>query len=194
MVALLETLRSDPNIGVVGPSLWHGDRLLSIGGRDIAHHGATHIKTKCLPERRLEVDYVSGTVALVANQVFERVGLFDEDYFFSGEMADLCLRARQHGFRCVTEPKARANHDVQRSSKAREILHVYYIFRNRFLYIHKHYPRNRFRLNAFWIVRGAYAALKALSRGRRRKARAICLGVIDGCSGRFGGQNDRVLG
>jgi GT2 family glycosyltransferase len=191
--SMLETLQSDPSIGIVGPSLWDRDKLLSVGGRDIARFGATHVKPARPPEQLLEVDYVSGTVALITSEALDEVGLLDEDYFFAGEMADFCLRAKQQGLRSVTDVRARANHDLARSSKLRETLYAYYMFRNRFLYIRKHYPNRRRRLYALWTLRGAYAVLKALASADLPRAKAIGLGVCDGWSGHFGGQNDRVL-
>jgi GT2 family glycosyltransferase len=194
VVSMLTTLASDPRIGVTGPTLWHEDRLVSMGGRDIARHSATHLRPRQPPDGLLDVDYVSGTVALVSRAVFEKVGLLDEDYFFGGEMADLCLRARRNGFRCVTDPQARAHHDLGRSSKIRETLHAYYIFRNRFLYIRKHYPRQKAWLFALWTARGAYSVMGAVAGGNLRRAQTVALGVVDGLTARFGGQNERVLG
>jgi hypothetical protein len=193
VAAMLATLGSDPEIGVVGPTVWHQGRCVSAGGRDIARHGVTHLRLREPPTTLLDVDYVPGTVALVRRQVFEAVGLLDEDYFFGGEMADLCHRARLRGFRSVTEPRARAVHDLDRSSQDRQALHLYYIFRNRFLFVRKHYPRRRAWLYARWIVRAALTALAALYRGNPRRARAVTLSVLDGLRGRFGGQNERVL-
>ena len=193
MASMLATLGSQPGIGVVGPTLWEGEQLLAAGGRDIARHEMTHVRPTHPPTQLLDFDYVPGTVALVSRQVFETVGLLDEDYFFSGEMADFCHRARQQGFRCVTDSGARASHELARSARARETLHVYYIFRNRFLYVRKHYPRDKAWRYAVWTLRGAAAAMRAIVRGDMRRARTISLSVLDGLSGRFGGQNDRVL-
>jgi GT2 family glycosyltransferase len=192
--AMLATLAADPCIGVVGPTVWHEGRCVSAGGRDIVRHGITHLRLHEPPSALLDVDYVPGTIALVRRQVFERVGLLDEAYFFGGEMADLCHRARLQGFRSVTEPRARAAHDLDRSARERQALHVYYILRNRFLFARKHHPRRRAWLYARWIGRAGVTALAALGRGDRRRARAAALGVADGLRGRFGGQNERVLG
>ena len=193
VAAMLATLESEACIGVVGPTLWDGETLLSVGGKDIALHGATHLKPRCLPQSVLDVDYVSGTVALVARQVFETVGLLDEDFFFAGEMADLCLRARQQGFRCVTEPRATATHDLQRSSELRERLHAYYVLRNRFLFIQKHYASQRMRLRLAWTARGAWGFVSALVRGNLPRARSLGLGLVDGWRGRFGRPIHRAL-
>ena len=193
VAAMLETLGSDPTIGVVGSTLWHGGRCISAGGRDIARHAITHLRLHTLPSASFDVDYVPGTSALVRREVFERIGLLDEDYFFAGEMADLCHRARRQGFRSVTDPRARARHDLDRSARARETLHVYYIFRNRFLFVRKHYPRQRAWLYARWTGRAALSAVAALCQGNPNRARIVALGVADALRGRFGGQNERVL-
>jgi GT2 family glycosyltransferase len=193
VASMLATLASQPGIGVVGPTLWDGNELLAAGGRDIARYSKTHVIPSHPPTELLDVDYVPGTAALVSRRVFETVGLLDEDYFFSGEMADLCCRARRGGFRCVVDPEARASHDLSRSASMRDSLHVYYIFRNRFLYARKHHPRHKNWHYALWTVRGAAAAMGAVAKGNVRRARTISLSVVDGLSGRFGGQNDRIL-
>jgi hypothetical protein len=193
VASMVATLSSQCRIGVVGPTLWDGNELLAAGGRDIARYPRTHLTPSQPPTELLDVDYIPGTVALVSRNVFETVGLLDEDYFFSGEMADLCCRARQSGFRCVIDPGARASHDLSRSAQARDMLHVYYIYRNRFLYARKHHPRNKTWHYAAWTLRGAAAAMGAVAKGNVRRARTIGLSVLDGLSGRFGGQNDRIL-
>ena len=47
---------------------------------------------------------------LLTRALLERVGLFREDYFFSFEDLDLCLRARAVGYRIVCVTTARAYH------------------------------------------------------------------------------------
>jgi GT2 family glycosyltransferase len=192
VVSMLEILSSDAGVGVVGPITWDGNRLLSAGGRDIARSGPTHIRPSQPPSVPVEVDYVPGTAVLIRREVFDAVGLLDEDYFFGGEMADLCARARQLGFRSLIDPRARASHALERSSALRETLHAYYVLRNRFLYIRKHHFARRRALYGLWTVRGVYSFAAAAARGRLRRARAIALGLADGLRGRFGGPNDRA--
>ncbi len=194
VAAIVATLSADAAIGVVGPTVWHRGECVSAGGRDIARYSVTHLRPRVLPTSRVDVDYVPGTVALLRRQVFERAGLFDEEYFFGGEMADLCHRARLHGLRSVIDPRGRARHDLDRSLGLRETLHAYYVVRNRFLYVRKHHARRATWLYGRWILRGAVAILAALCRGKSTRAWAISLGVLDGMRGRFGGRNERVLG
>ena len=194
---LLETLRQHPEIAILGPTLWDSERpghLLSAGGNDIAYNLLSHVRVVPSPDQVRPVDYVPGTCVLLRTALLRTVGLLDENYFFSGEVADLCARARQQGFLCAVDGGARAYHRLSRSSELRDSLHIYYVLRNRFLYIRKFYPHARLRLFVFWLAQGVRLIAQALLKGKWRRARAISLGLLDGVRGRFGGQNARVLG
>lgn len=196
VIRLMDTLQSDARLGLVGPLLFDAadtSRLLSAGGRDISRYANSHICEVTGGEPVREVDYVPGTVVMVRAEVFRTVGLFDEDYFFGGELADLCERARQHGYVSAIDTWARAFHALDRSSDLRERLHIYYVFRNRYLFTRKFRHTRRVPLYSFWTLYGLAVSLAAQLRGKQAKARAIRLGVLDGLRGRFGGQNERVL-
>lgn len=204
--ALRRCLEGRPDLAVLGPGLYDGDdpeRLLSAGGRDIARHVATHetaapgarpAEVFGDPASIREVDYVPGTCALLPTAALRRVGLFDEDYFFAGEMADLCRRAADMGLGSAVLGSARALHYTSRSSALRGELYGYYILRNRFLYVERHLPAERGRLRLEWTLRGLRFWLEAVGRGDRRRARALRLAVVDGWRGRYGDRNRAVLG
>jgi GT2 family glycosyltransferase len=139
------------------------------------------------------VDYVPGTAVLVRSDLLRRLGGFDPEYFFSGEMADLCARARQAGQASFVVPTARARHDLVAAAELRDALYPYYSLRNRFLYTRRHASGWR-KLVApmMWALRGVARALMALAAGRRRRARALWLAVADGLRGRLGPADDRV--
>ncbi len=195
VIRLLETLQGDPRIGFVGPLLFDAERkehLLAAGGRSPVLHHHSHILTlKPGPPIR-EVDYVVGTVILGRPEVFHRVGLLDEAYFFSMEVADLCMRARQKGYISVVDTRAKAYHALHRSSHLRETLHAYYIIRNRFLFIRKFYAEKGVMLAGCWAFYSLALCLRLYLSGKSGAARAVRLGLVDGLRGRFGGQNARV--
>jgi GT2 family glycosyltransferase len=193
---LLDTLHADPRVGLVGPLLFDADerdRLLAAGGRDPVWHHHSHIATLPAGEPVRVVEYVPGTVLLVRSELFRTVGLLDEGYFFTMEVADLCKRARRLGYVSVVDTRARAFHALGRSSDLRETLHTYYIIRNRFLYIRKFYPWRKALLCPFWALYSLALSLKVGLSGRPATARAVWLGLLDGVRGCFGGQNERVL-
>jgi GT2 family glycosyltransferase len=55
-------------------------------------------------------DWVSGASLIVRREVFERVGVLDEEYFLYFEETDFCLRARRAGWECWHVPASRVVH------------------------------------------------------------------------------------
>ena len=196
LVRLLERLDSTPDAGAMGPVLYHAEdkqRVLSAGSRSPVLH---RFHTISEPPRRhgvYEVISVSGAAVLIRSEVFRSIGLLDESYYFATELADFCRRASRAGYRTLVDPEAKAYHDIDRSSPLRETLYVYYVIRNRFLYIRKFHPFSGLFLAATWALYGGQQALRLKRAGRRATAKAISMGVVDGLRGRFGGQNARVL-
>lgn len=195
IVQLQRSLEQNPRLGIVGPVLVDAanpERVLSAGGRDIARHLLSHIRTPAARHMLHYVDYVPGTCVMIRAEVLRQVGLLDESYFFGGELADLCMRARRHGWLSAVDGSAVVRHAVDRSADLRSSLHIYYVIRNRFLYIRRFYPRTRWLLFLMWTAHALATSLLALAHGQRGRARAAMLGCWDGWHGRFGGQNARV--
>jgi len=196
VIRLMDTLQANAQIGFVGPLLFDAedrDRLLSAGGRDPARHHQSHILKLTPGEPIRGVECVPGTVVLVRPEVFRTVGLLDEAYFFASEIADLCMRASREGYASAIDTRARAFHNLGRSSDLRSTLYTYYIIRNRFLLIRKFHRNQKLVFYAFWTLYSVALSLKVQLSGEVATARAIRLGLLDGLHGRFGGQNDRVL-
>lgn len=196
IIRLLDTLQGNKRIGFIGPLLFDADekdQLLAAGGRNPVRHHHSHILKLTPGEPVRVVEYVPGTVLLGRSELFRTVGLLDERYFFSMEVADLCVRARQHGYLSAVDTRVRAFHALSRSSNLRETLHTYYIIRNRFLFIRKFYPRRKVWFYSFWTVYSLALSLKVQLSGKPATARAVWLGLLDGLRGRFEGQNERVL-
>ena len=58
-----------------------------------------------------EVDWVSGANFMVRRDLFDRVGLMDEEYFLYFEEIDFCLLARRNGWSCWHVPQSVVEHD-----------------------------------------------------------------------------------
>jgi len=195
---LLETLRSRPQAGFVGPVLEGASPphpVLSAGGRDPVRFGRTH---STADDRRQEleraepfaVDYVPGTALLALRRTFEALDGFEEDFFFSGETADLCARGRRLGYQSFVVPLSRCRHNLETSAPLRDTLYAYYSLRNRFLLLRR--SRGGGLAGARWVASGALRSLLSLATGRIARARCLVLALADGLRGRFGPANPRV--
>ena len=66
-----------------------------------------------------EVDIVSGCFLLIRAELWRELGGFDSAFFMYGEDADLCLRARRLGARCLICPDATIIHYAGASERVR---------------------------------------------------------------------------
>jgi len=193
---LLETIQNNSDVGIVGPLMFAADqpdRLLNAGGQNMVRHLSSHISEVATDSRLQLVDYVPGTILIANSEVFETVGLLDEDYFFGGELPDFCHRAQQNGFLSAVDTRARAFHSTKRSALFRKTLYPYYIIRNRFIFIRKFYAASRIFYFSFWTLYSIALSLKLQLSSQPQMAKAVWMGLVDGWQRRFGDQNDRVL-
>jgi GT2 family glycosyltransferase len=192
---LMETL-TRTRAGIVGPILRDpppAATLQAAGWLNPLWRVNTHMDRIPDTSAPYPVDYVPGTAILLAAEVLERVGLLDEEYFISGEIADLCLRARRCGYNPLIDPAVTVYHDTGRSSELRVAFYSYYFLRNRFLFVRKLYPRWRLVHTAYWSSFALTAILLARLRVERRRASALALGLRHGLAGRFGDRSQEIL-
>ena len=191
---MLMHLKVRPEVAVIGPLIRSGDSVTA-GGRDIGHYSDTHIPwaPSMGTDGLKKVAYVPGTVFLARREAFESIGLLDEDYFFSGEIADFCLRINSTGLACCIDLSAEAVHLADRPSRLRDTLYAYYTARNRFLYVKKHGEKKRLALYGKWAAYSLRDLVFSIVRGDPARARAIALALFDGATGAFGDHNDRFI-
>jgi len=192
---LEEVLAAWPTAGIVGPVLVgreDPDHVQSAGIRFSRATGRMRLLgwgARYRPRGSAEVDAVSGCVMLVARAVLERVGVLDEDYFFSFEDVDLCLRARRAGFACVCVGDAVALHDGSRSIGRRASARLYFAARNHLLVAARAAPAGPVhgRARAAAIVGlNLLHALVTAEAPRPAGVRAVLRGAWDHARGRYG--------
>lgn len=195
LVALLEAWK-DPRVGIAGSKIYfapgnefHKERyqkpeqgkVLWYAGGNIdwqnmyaSHRGVDEVD-KGQYDRIEETGFVTGCSMMVKKQVFEKVGLLDEKFFAYLEDLDLCLRAKQMGYKLFYVPQSIVWHKNAGSSGVGSSLHQYYMTRNR-LFIGMRYASLRTK---FAIAR---ETIRSILNGPpiRRKA------VIDALTGRWG--------
>lgn len=181
---------------VVGPILRDPPpdaAVQSAGGRSIAWHVDTHLYSMPSDTKPYPVEYVPGTAILIRAETFRTIGLLDEAYFISGEIADFCQRARRRGACLLIDPKVTVYHDRERSSELRVAFYTYYFLRNRFLFVRKFHPRLCWILVPRWALFGLLSITFSRLRGNRPRARALWLGLQHGLGGQFGDRSAEAL-
>lgn len=113
-----------PGAGIVGPVMQRTLRpdMLDLGGDLDMRWGRVLLRqySASLNGRdTVPVDYVWGCALMARRAVFEQVGGLAPVYVAYFEDAELCLRARQAGYRTVAALRARVVHQVGRSGEKR---------------------------------------------------------------------------
>ncbi len=122
-----------------------------------------------------ETEFPSGCCMLVRREVFEKVGLFNEQIWAYFEDADFAKRVKEAGFRQIYNGQAYIYHKVSRSSGIGSSLTDYLLTRNR-LYFGFKYANTRTR---FALLREAF---KFFLTGRKYQK----LGAMDFFQNKFG--------
>ncbi len=90
-----------------------------------------------------EVFGPSAAAALYRRSMLKEIGLFDEHYFAYYEDVELAWRARRAGWRCVYAPRAHVLHVHSATGARISGFKAYYLGRNKWLTLFKHYPFKR---------------------------------------------------
>lgn len=190
LLKALEALGDAPSIGIVGGRIVAFDDP----GRDLAGAGLIDWRLGRFREvpatGTTDCDFVITCAMVVRPQAWEAAGGFDEDYFVYHEDVDFCVRVRRRGFGVRYEPSAVARHKVP-PGKRRAPERLYYLLRNKYLFLRKHLPPRRHPLA--WLAYGPalipFMLLQSLvvHRGLAPgELRAIVAGGRDGLRGRTG--------
>jgi len=111
-----------------------------------------------------EVLWPDGCAAMYRRAMLDEIGGFDEDFFAYADDADLGLRARWAGWKCLYTPNAVVRHHRGATLGLGSGRRLTLIERNRVLLAVKLFPWNLLWLNgAYWIARvtaGLWAALR----------------------------------
>lgn len=148
---LASSLEANAMVGIAGPRIFyhaHPDRIWQGGGYlSLIKTGVVNPeKNRLRPpsaeqiEEIKEVGFLTACAMLIKSQVVEKVGLFDEDFFFYGEDVDFCIRVTRAGFKLLYVPQAKSWHKIKNIAKDRTSPFVmYHLARSRLLVLRKNF-------------------------------------------------------
>lgn len=139
---LLKTFKN--KVGLVAPAHTEGNGIYGLGGTiDWKWGRFEHENVVELPMKPRSYDFLTFACVLVKREVFETVGLLDEQYFMYLEDVDYCVSIKRAGFSLLLNPSVVVIHKTSSSfddprAKIKPSL------RSCFLFISKwyHFPHN----------------------------------------------------
>jgi GT2 family glycosyltransferase len=185
---MVDFLDSNPDVGVVGPKNVYAD-----GKPHASFHrqwGIPHVFVwRVMPYRfaRMLYDrhssyesqdllFVSGACLLLRRSIFEQIGGYDPEYFLTVEDAcDLCIRARETGFRVMLLPDAEVLHIGGRSGQQAPYIVVWQGYRGTIYHFLKHNGMAQALVVSFLLIvsSAARAAIAAILGIRVKQYRVV---------------------
>ena len=124
-------------------------------------------------DRFEEVAWPDGCAAFYRRSLFEQIGGFDEDFFAYADDAELGLRARIAGWRCLSVPTAVVRHRLGATLGRHSEQRLFLIERNRIWLAVKLFPLRLLILNPFYTAARLLATAAAWAGGRGEISRAV---------------------
>jgi GT2 family glycosyltransferase len=194
---MVEVMESDPQIGVTGPMIYYysaPETIWSAGGQIDWKRGTTSMigvneedKSQYGLTPR-SVDFVTGCALLVRREVWEKVGLLDDQFFMYYEETEWCVRASRAGYKIYHVPQAMLWHKISLQEREASPRTYYYMTRNRLLFLHN--SRAGYQTWAYTLLEYARTFLSWSLRPKwqdRRHLRSTMLRALkDYSTGKFG--------
>lgn len=188
LACLVEAGESDPQIGIVGPMVYHHDEptlIQSAGGKLGRYWESTHLAQNEPDHGQFNqphhVDWLSGCGIMVRRAAIKQIGTIDERYFCYWEETDWCVRAGKAGWQIMHVPAAKLWHKgVQRDYHPKPSV-TYYTTRNRLLTLAKHHapPTVWVRVWAQHLRTLISWTVKPKWRSKREHRNALWHGMVD---------------
>jgi GT2 family glycosyltransferase len=169
LAALHRACSSAPDIGMAASKVlvWEDPGRIDKAGHLIFPDGQNRGRGSGATDRgqydcEEEVLWPDGCAALYRKAMLDEIGGFDEDFFAYGDDAELGLRARIAGWRCIYTPQAVVRHHRGSTLGKDSVRRLELIERNRLLLAVKLFPWSLLLLNPlFFAARLAAGALAA---------------------------------
>lgn len=158
---LVENAQKNSKLGILSPLIFGADgkEVWFSGGRIDWLRMRTIHRRDIFSQHLRKSKFITGCAMFVKRDVFERIGLLDEDFFLYWEDADFCFRARKAGFETAVVSCCKIRH-----FEASENLNqnkVYWLVLSALIFFQKNSPR--YLCPWFWIyfkLRKIYNNLK----------------------------------
>ncbi|MFA6422556.1 MAG: glycosyltransferase family 2 protein [Candidatus Buchananbacteria bacterium] len=156
----VEFMAQNPNCGIMGCKMLYGDKSFQPSVRRFPSLWPIFLmlikapkifkKIKAIDRymatdfdynKAQEVDQVMGAYMFVKKEVIDRVGAFDERFFYWFEEVDFCLRVKKAGFKIMYDPKTIIIHHGGKSFAQQKTINNQKIF---FQSAFKYFMKNNF--------------------------------------------------
>lgn len=170
--ALASVFPGNPDVGMAASKVlvWEDPGIIDKAGHLIYPDGQNRGRGTGMPDdgrfdQMEETAWPDGSAAMYRKAMLDQIGGFDEDFFAYADDAELGLRARIAGWRCLYVPQAVVRHHRGATLGLASLRRLTLIERNRVLLALKLFPWRLLWLNGFYYGARLLAGVSASARG-----------------------------
>ena len=153
-INLIDKLKKDESIGIIGPQLVCSDGRIQNSGRNLPtpkekilkilpfkkiQELAINLEKVSMQNDTYEVGYLMSACWLMPRSIIEKIGFLDGKIFYAPEDAEYCMRAWQYGYKVVFSKDVYIIHEWQRISRKKIISKINYEHIKGLIYFWKKY-------------------------------------------------------
>ena len=161
---LVDEGEKNEDVGLLGPKIYYYDNpnvIWCVGGKiDWNFARGLHVGTNEVDSgqynEKASFDYISGAALLVKDELIKEIGLLDKNLFLYFEETDLALRASSAGYKNLYVPSSEVWHKISKTGGGlSKPIGLYYITRNRWLFMKKWAKKSNYAFFICWQLIGA---------------------------------------
>lgn len=189
LASMVNFMDSHKDIGILGPKILNSDGTLQLSCRSFLNLKTVFftrdsLLNKVFPNNRYsrkyllsvwhhndrrEVDWVSGACMMIRKEVFDNIGLMDDNFYMYCEDVDFCYRAKKAGWKVFYLPEVEIIHHAGSCSKGSRYTSIINHHKSMVVFYKKHFKRNLIMdiiITEGIITRAAFCLLKAMIAGK----------------------------
>jgi GT2 family glycosyltransferase len=129
---------NESETALVAPLIYtYSDRKIWSSGGFYNALRSNYVMTREQLQDISEAEFVNGCCFLFHRKLIDLIGYMDEDYFMYNEDADWCYKIAKLSLKNYVVPKSNIYHKVSLSSGTNSPFQIYYLYKNRFMFIKK---------------------------------------------------------
>lgn len=189
LASLIRTSESHDRVGIttgIIKKMSSGEVSYAGGKLNILTLSPSKISELQADSNPYETEYVTGALMLLSANFLETEGLFDEQFFFGMDDADLSWRAHCNGWKLLVDPDVSATHRVSSTAGGENAFCYYHSTRNRLYLASKSLsPIQQLVFISFFITSRIFRFVQWAARGELGLIIATLLGISDFTKGDF---------
>lgn len=145
---IVKKFEKDKDVGILA------FKIVNYYSKKIQREEFPHIDKFLDPDKEFETTYFIGAGHAIRKEVFEKCGLYPDDFFYGMEELDLSFRVLDNGFRIIYFPEITVWHKKSLKGRITDEKKWIYTLRNRMAISYKYLPYKDFLISCFvWLIK-----------------------------------------